>query len=99
MLSTVMYVQPANILVREEGNKEISKDGEIIADGDEERESKVSDEMKAVCEMLHYIKIGVFLVAILAVRSRPAKFHRLKSDESEDWIKCVNFELTMRSLL
>ena len=58
MLSTVMYVQPANILVREEGNKEISKDGEIIADGDEERESKVSDEMKAVCEMLHYIKIG-----------------------------------------
>ena len=54
-------VRPANILVAEEGNKVWIidfEDGEIIVDGDEERESKVSDEMKAVHEMLQYIKSG-----------------------------------------
>ena len=34
------------------------EDGEIIADGDKERESKVSDEMEAVREMLRYMKTG-----------------------------------------
>ena len=54
-------IRPANILVAEDGNKVWIidfEDGEILADGDEERESKVSDEMKAVREMLQYIKAG-----------------------------------------
>ena len=54
-------IRPANILVAEDGNTVWIidfEDGEIIADGDEERESKVSDEMKAVREMLQYIKAG-----------------------------------------
>ena len=54
-------VQPANILVVEDGNKVwiiYFEDGEILADGDEDRESKFSDEIKAVCEMLLYIKAG-----------------------------------------
>ena len=54
-------VRPANILVAEEGSKVWIidfEDGEIIADGDEERESKVSDEMEVVHEMLQYIKTG-----------------------------------------
>ena len=54
-------VRPANILVAEDGNKVWIidfEDGEILADGDEEWESKVSDEMKAVREMLQYIKAG-----------------------------------------
>jgi len=52
-------VRPANILVAEDGNKVWIidfEDGEIIADGDEERETKVLNEMKAVREMLQYIK-------------------------------------------
>jgi len=54
-------VRPANILVAEDGNKVWIidfEDGEILADGDQYRESKLSDELKAVCEMLQYIKIG-----------------------------------------
>jgi len=54
-------VRPANILVAEDGNKVWIidfEDGQIIADGDEERESKVSDEMEAVREMLRDIKKG-----------------------------------------
>ena len=54
-------VRPANILVAEDGNKVWIIDyevGQIIADGDEERESKVSDEMEAVHEMLQYMKTG-----------------------------------------
>jgi len=54
-------VRPANVLVTEDGNKVWIidfEDGEIIADGDEERESKISAEMKAVHEMLQYIKTG-----------------------------------------
>ena len=34
------------------------EDAEIIADRDEERKSKFSNEMKAVREMLQYIKTG-----------------------------------------
>jgi len=54
-------VRPANILVAHDGNKVWIidfEDGEIIADEDEERESKVSDEMKVVREMLQDIKTG-----------------------------------------
>ena len=54
-------IRPANILVAEDGNKVWIidfEDGEIIADGDEDRESKISDEMKAVHEMLQDIKTG-----------------------------------------
>jgi len=54
-------VRPANVLVAEDGNKVWIidfEDGEIIADGDEDRESKISDEMKAVREMLQDIKTG-----------------------------------------
>ena len=54
-------VRLANILVAEDGNKVWIIDfevGQIIADGDEERESKVSDEMEAVHEMLQYMKTG-----------------------------------------
>ena len=53
--------RPANILVAEDGNKVWIIDfevGQIIADGDEERESKISDEMEAVREMLQYMKTG-----------------------------------------
>ena len=51
----------ANILVAEDGNKVWIidfEDGQIIADGDEEMESKVADEMEAVRKMLWYIKTG-----------------------------------------
>ena len=41
------------------------EDGEIITDGDEERESKVSNEMKAVREMLQYIETGPSLSGCL----------------------------------
>jgi RIO-like serine/threonine protein kinase len=54
-------VRPANILVAEDGNKVWIidfEDGQIIADGAEERESKFSNEMEAVCEMLRDIKKG-----------------------------------------
>jgi len=49
-------VRPANILVA--GHVWIIdfEEGQIIADGDGERESKVSDEMNAACEMLRQIK-------------------------------------------
>ena len=43
-------VRPVNILVTEDGNNVWIvdfEDGQIIADGDEERESKISDEMEA----------------------------------------------------
>jgi RIO-like serine/threonine protein kinase len=54
-------VRPANVLVSEDGNQVWIidfEDGEIIVDGDEERESKVSGEMKAVHEMFWDIKKG-----------------------------------------
>jgi serine/threonine protein kinase len=54
-------VRPENILVTEDENKVWIidfEDGQIIDDGDDERESKVSDEMEAVCEMLQDIKKG-----------------------------------------
>jgi RIO-like serine/threonine protein kinase len=54
-------VRPANILVAEDGNKVWIidfEDGEIIADGDEEREYKVSNEMEAIREMLRDIRKG-----------------------------------------
>ena len=52
-------VRPSNILVSEEGNK-VSiidfEDGQIIAGEDEKKESEISNEMKAVREMLKEIK-------------------------------------------
>jgi RIO-like serine/threonine protein kinase len=54
-------VRPINILVAGHGNKVWIidfEDGQIIADGDGERESKVSEEMNAVREMLREIKKG-----------------------------------------
>lgn len=54
-------VRPANILVAEDGNKVWIidfEDGQIIADGDEDRESKVSDEMEWVRQMLRDIRKG-----------------------------------------
>ena len=52
-------VRPANILVAEDGNQVWIidfEDGEIIADGDRERESKVSYEMEVVRMMLQDIR-------------------------------------------
>ena len=52
-------VRPANILVTEDENKVWIidfEDGKILADGDEGRESEISNEMEAICEMLHDIK-------------------------------------------
>ena len=60
-VNVVHRIRPANILVAEEGNKVWIidfEDGQIIADGDEERESKVSEEMEAVREMLQHSKTG-----------------------------------------
>lgn len=54
-------VRLANILVSEDGNQVWIidfEDGQIMVDRDEERESKVSDEMKAVHEMFRDIKKG-----------------------------------------
>jgi serine/threonine protein kinase len=54
-------VRPANILAAEEGNKVWIidfEDGEIIVDGDEARECKVSNEMEAIHEMLQDIRKG-----------------------------------------
>jgi RIO-like serine/threonine protein kinase len=54
-------VRLANILVAEDRNKVWVidfEDGEIIADGDEERECKVSNEMEVVREMLQDIRKG-----------------------------------------
>ena len=54
-------VRPANILVAEDGNKVWIidfEDGQIVADGDKERESKISNEIEAVREMLQYMKTG-----------------------------------------
>lgn len=55
-------VRPSNILVAEDGNKVWIidfEDGQIIADGDEEREPEISNEMEAVHEMLLDIKKGL----------------------------------------
>ena len=55
-------VRPANILVAEDGNKVWIidfEDGQILADGDAARESKVADEMEAVHGMLYDIKKGL----------------------------------------
>jgi serine/threonine protein kinase len=52
-------VRPANILVAEEGNKVWIidfEDGEILADGDDEIRSDISNEIEAVNEMLRDIK-------------------------------------------
>jgi RIO-like serine/threonine protein kinase len=51
-------VRSANILVAEGGNKVWVidfEDGQILGDGDEKRESEISNEMEAVCEMLQDI--------------------------------------------
>jgi len=54
-------VRPANILIAEDGNQVWIidfEDGQIIRDRDEDKESKVSDEMEAVRQMLWDIKKG-----------------------------------------
>jgi len=52
-------IRPANILVTEDENKVWIIDfenGQILADGDEGRESEISNEMEAVHEMLRDIR-------------------------------------------
>lgn len=52
-------IRPANILVAEDGNKVWIidfEDARILVDGDEERESEISNERGVVLEMLRDIK-------------------------------------------
>ena len=51
-------VSPENILVAEDAHEVWIIDCEIISDGDEARESKISTEMDAVRDVLRNIKRG-----------------------------------------
>ena len=77
-------IRAANILVAEEGNKVWIvdfEDGQILADGDDERESEISNEMEAVNEMLKDIKKGPGRAACLPLLESEIPTRRFSSLE------------------